>query len=78
MTVVEANDVFSYGACGMPYVLSGDIEEQGGGVVTRLEALVSYQNLCDAFHRLVHDALQALDAGLGGRQGLGRIERLEG
>jgi len=27
VTVVEANDVFSYGACGMPYVLSGDIEE---------------------------------------------------
>jgi len=27
--VVEANDVFSYGACGMPYVLSGDIEELG-------------------------------------------------
>ena len=29
VTVVEANDVFSYGACGMPYVLSGDIEELG-------------------------------------------------
>jgi NADPH-dependent 2,4-dienoyl-CoA reductase/sulfur reductase-like enzyme/rhodanese-related sulfurtransferase len=27
ITVVEANDVFSYGACGLPYVLSGDIEE---------------------------------------------------
>ncbi len=27
--VVEANEVFSYGACGMPYVLSGDIEELG-------------------------------------------------
>ena len=27
--VVEANEVFSYGACGMPYVLSGDIEEIG-------------------------------------------------
>ena len=27
VTVVEANDVFSYGACGLPYVLSGDIEE---------------------------------------------------
>jgi NADPH-dependent 2,4-dienoyl-CoA reductase/sulfur reductase-like enzyme len=27
VTVVEAGDVFSYGACGMPYVLSGDIEE---------------------------------------------------
>lgn len=27
--VVEANDVFSYGACGLPYVLSGDIEELG-------------------------------------------------
>lgn len=25
--VVEAKEVFSYGACGMPYVLSGDIEE---------------------------------------------------
>jgi len=29
VTVVEANDVYSYGACGMPYVLSGDIEELG-------------------------------------------------
>jgi NADPH-dependent 2,4-dienoyl-CoA reductase/sulfur reductase-like enzyme/rhodanese-related sulfurtransferase len=29
ITVVEANDVFSYGACGLPYVLSGDIEELG-------------------------------------------------
>jgi NADPH-dependent 2,4-dienoyl-CoA reductase/sulfur reductase-like enzyme/rhodanese-related sulfurtransferase len=27
ITVVEANEVFSYGACGLPYVLSGDIEE---------------------------------------------------
>jgi len=27
ITVVEANDVFSYGACGLPYVLSGDIDE---------------------------------------------------
>jgi NADPH-dependent 2,4-dienoyl-CoA reductase/sulfur reductase-like enzyme/rhodanese-related sulfurtransferase len=27
--VVEAKEVFSYGACGMPYVLSGDIEELG-------------------------------------------------
>ena len=27
VTVVEANEVFSYGACGMPYVLSGDIDE---------------------------------------------------
>jgi NADPH-dependent 2,4-dienoyl-CoA reductase/sulfur reductase-like enzyme/rhodanese-related sulfurtransferase len=27
VTVVEAKPVFSYGACGMPYVLSGDIEE---------------------------------------------------
>jgi len=25
--VVEANEVFSYGACGLPYVLSGDIDE---------------------------------------------------
>lgn len=29
VTVVEANEVFSYGACGMPYVLSGDIEDLG-------------------------------------------------
>jgi NADPH-dependent 2,4-dienoyl-CoA reductase/sulfur reductase-like enzyme len=29
VTVVEARPVFSYGACGMPYVLSGDIEELG-------------------------------------------------
>jgi len=29
VTVIETNDVFSYGACGMPYVLSGDIEELG-------------------------------------------------
>jgi NADPH-dependent 2,4-dienoyl-CoA reductase/sulfur reductase-like enzyme/rhodanese-related sulfurtransferase len=29
ITVVEANEVFSYGACGLPYVLSGDIEELG-------------------------------------------------
>jgi NADPH-dependent 2,4-dienoyl-CoA reductase/sulfur reductase-like enzyme/rhodanese-related sulfurtransferase len=29
VTVVDANEVFSYGACGMPYVLSGDIEELG-------------------------------------------------
>lgn len=29
ITVVEARDVFSYGACGLPYVLSGDIEELG-------------------------------------------------
>jgi NADPH-dependent 2,4-dienoyl-CoA reductase/sulfur reductase-like enzyme/rhodanese-related sulfurtransferase len=27
ITVVEANEVFSYGACGLPYVLSGDIDE---------------------------------------------------
>jgi len=27
ITVVEAKEVFSYGACGLPYVLSGDIEE---------------------------------------------------
>jgi NADPH-dependent 2,4-dienoyl-CoA reductase/sulfur reductase-like enzyme/rhodanese-related sulfurtransferase len=27
ITVVDANEVFSYGACGLPYVLSGDIEE---------------------------------------------------
>jgi NADPH-dependent 2,4-dienoyl-CoA reductase/sulfur reductase-like enzyme/rhodanese-related sulfurtransferase len=25
--IVEAREIFSYGACGMPYVLSGDIEE---------------------------------------------------
>jgi NADPH-dependent 2,4-dienoyl-CoA reductase/sulfur reductase-like enzyme/rhodanese-related sulfurtransferase len=29
ITVVDANEVFSYGACGLPYVLSGDIEELG-------------------------------------------------
>lgn len=29
ITVVEAKEVFSYGACGLPYVLSGDIEELG-------------------------------------------------
>jgi NADPH-dependent 2,4-dienoyl-CoA reductase/sulfur reductase-like enzyme/rhodanese-related sulfurtransferase len=29
VTVVESKEVFSYGACGMPYVLSGDIEELG-------------------------------------------------
>jgi len=29
ITVVEAGEIFSYGACGMPYVLSGDIEELG-------------------------------------------------
>jgi NADPH-dependent 2,4-dienoyl-CoA reductase/sulfur reductase-like enzyme/rhodanese-related sulfurtransferase len=29
VVVVEAREVFSYGACGMPYVLSGDIEELG-------------------------------------------------
>jgi len=29
VTVVDANEVFSYGACGLPYVLSGDIEELG-------------------------------------------------
>mgnify|MGYP001826282425 CR=1 FL=1 len=29
ITVVEANEVFSYGACGLPYVLSGDIDELG-------------------------------------------------
>lgn len=27
VTVVEANPVFSYAACGLPYVLSGDIDE---------------------------------------------------
>jgi len=27
ITVVEANEVFSYAACGLPYVLSGDIDE---------------------------------------------------
>jgi NADPH-dependent 2,4-dienoyl-CoA reductase/sulfur reductase-like enzyme/rhodanese-related sulfurtransferase len=27
--VVDAGEVFSYGACGLPYVLSGDIEELG-------------------------------------------------
>jgi NADPH-dependent 2,4-dienoyl-CoA reductase/sulfur reductase-like enzyme/rhodanese-related sulfurtransferase len=27
VTVVEAREVFSYGACGLPYVLSGDLEE---------------------------------------------------
>jgi NADPH-dependent 2,4-dienoyl-CoA reductase/sulfur reductase-like enzyme/rhodanese-related sulfurtransferase len=30
ITVVEAGEVFSYGACGLPYVLSGDIEELAG------------------------------------------------
>jgi NADPH-dependent 2,4-dienoyl-CoA reductase/sulfur reductase-like enzyme/rhodanese-related sulfurtransferase len=29
ITVVDGNEVFSYGACGLPYVLSGDIEELG-------------------------------------------------
>ncbi|MBD3870790.1 MAG: FAD-dependent oxidoreductase [Acidobacteria bacterium] len=29
ITVVDAGEVFSYGACGLPYVLSGDIEELG-------------------------------------------------
>lgn len=29
VTVVEAGEAYSYGACGMPYVLSGDIEELG-------------------------------------------------
>ena len=29
ITVVDAAEVFSYGACGLPYVLSGDIEELG-------------------------------------------------
>lgn len=29
ITVVETNEIFSYGACGLPYVLSGDIEELG-------------------------------------------------
>jgi NADPH-dependent 2,4-dienoyl-CoA reductase/sulfur reductase-like enzyme/rhodanese-related sulfurtransferase len=29
ITVVEAGEVFSYGACGLPYVLSGDIDELG-------------------------------------------------
>ncbi len=29
LTVVEANEVFSYGACGLPYVLSGDLEDLG-------------------------------------------------
>lgn len=29
ITVVEAKEIFSYGACGLPYVLSGDIEELG-------------------------------------------------
>jgi NADPH-dependent 2,4-dienoyl-CoA reductase/sulfur reductase-like enzyme/rhodanese-related sulfurtransferase len=29
VTVVEAREVFSYGACGMPYVLSGDIDDLG-------------------------------------------------
>lgn len=29
ITVVDASEVFSYGACGLPYVLSGDIEELG-------------------------------------------------
>ena len=27
ITVVDANDAFSYAACGLPYVLSGDIDE---------------------------------------------------
>ena len=27
ITVVDANEIFSYGACGLPYVLSGDIDE---------------------------------------------------
>jgi len=27
VTVVESREVFSYGACGLPYVLSGDIDE---------------------------------------------------
>jgi NADPH-dependent 2,4-dienoyl-CoA reductase/sulfur reductase-like enzyme/rhodanese-related sulfurtransferase len=27
ITVVEAGEIFSYGACGLPYVLSGDIDE---------------------------------------------------
>lgn len=29
VTVVEERDAFSYGACGMPYVLSGDIDNLG-------------------------------------------------
>jgi NADPH-dependent 2,4-dienoyl-CoA reductase/sulfur reductase-like enzyme/rhodanese-related sulfurtransferase len=29
VTVVDANEVFSYGACGLPYVLSGDIDDLG-------------------------------------------------
>jgi NADPH-dependent 2,4-dienoyl-CoA reductase/sulfur reductase-like enzyme/rhodanese-related sulfurtransferase len=29
ITVVDAGEIFSYGACGLPYVLSGDIEELG-------------------------------------------------
>jgi NADPH-dependent 2,4-dienoyl-CoA reductase/sulfur reductase-like enzyme/rhodanese-related sulfurtransferase len=29
ISVVDAGEVFSYGACGLPYVLSGDIEELG-------------------------------------------------
>jgi NADPH-dependent 2,4-dienoyl-CoA reductase/sulfur reductase-like enzyme/rhodanese-related sulfurtransferase len=29
VTVVEARDLFSYGACGMPYVVSGDIDTIG-------------------------------------------------
>ena len=29
VTVVDAGEIFSYGACGLPYVLSGDIEELG-------------------------------------------------
>jgi len=29
ITAVDAGEVFSYGACGLPYVLSGDIEDLG-------------------------------------------------
>lgn len=51
ITVVDAGEVFSYGACGLPYVLSGDIEDLGAlrrtpyGVERDLDFFASYKKV---------------------------------
>lgn len=54
ITVVEARDVFSYGACGLPYVLSGDIDA--------LDALrkTSYDVLRDGEYFASHKEIEVL------------------
>jgi len=65
--VVEAREVFSYGACGLPYVLSGDIDD--------LEALrrTSYGLIRDEAYFASHKGVEVLS---GWRVGAGEGRRL--